>query len=69
MTSAKNGGSRPPLPHMSAKIRIWLTPPPPYVSQHQNLPAPPLATSNFVSTFLTPLHQSPTVSQIVNILG
>ena len=35
------GGSRPPLPPMSAKISICLTTPPPFVSQHQHLVNPP----------------------------
>ena len=41
ITSAKNRGSYTPLPPPSAMVSIWLTPPPPSVSNGQHLAYPP----------------------------
>ena len=40
MISARNGGSRPPLPPLSAIVSFSPTPPPPFISHCQHFPNP-----------------------------
>ena len=50
----KMGGSRPPLPPLSSIVSIYLTPPPPFVSQCQHFPNPPLPPLSAMSAFAQP---------------